>query len=189
MARTITIPTARVSDAMAAYTIGFAKLEVHDRVEDAVGAGSGTLVSVGKVRGILTAAHVLTNLPDQGEVGIVEYRGQNIHYVSGHLRDLQSMEPIYLSSLNHCIWFHRTFSPRRLDAFRNRESLCRGRPRIVDRPHSRPHRDNARNFHPRDPHGASSRPLDATSQRFRHTRSRPRVARLCSSFKANDAAQ
>jgi hypothetical protein len=111
MAHTITIPTARVSDAMAAYTIGFAKLEVHDRVEDAVGAGSGTLVSVGKVRGILTAAHVLTNLPDQGEVGIVEYRGQNIHYVSGHLRDLQSMEPIYLSSLNHCIWFHRAFSP------------------------------------------------------------------------------
>jgi hypothetical protein len=80
MARTITIPTARVSDAMATYTMGFAKLEVHDRVEDAVGAGSGTLVSVGKVRGILTAAHVLTNLPDQGEVGIVEYRGQTIHY-------------------------------------------------------------------------------------------------------------
>jgi hypothetical protein len=25
-------------------------------------------------------AHVLTNLPDQGEVGIVEYRGQTIHY-------------------------------------------------------------------------------------------------------------
>lgn len=80
MARTITIPTAGVSDAMAAYTIGFARLEVRDRVEDAVGAGSGTLVSVGKVRGILTAAHVLTNLPDQGEVGIVEYRGQTIHY-------------------------------------------------------------------------------------------------------------
>ncbi|MCJ9700140.1 hypothetical protein [Bradyrhizobium sp. SHOUNA76] len=80
MARTITIPTAAVSDAMAAYTIGFAKLEVRDRVEDAIGAGSGTLVSVGKVLGVLTAAHVLTNLPDQGEVGIVEYRGQTIHY-------------------------------------------------------------------------------------------------------------
>ncbi len=57
MARTITIPTAGISDAMAAYTIGVAKLEVHDRLEYAIGAGSGTLVSIGKVRGILTAAH------------------------------------------------------------------------------------------------------------------------------------
>lgn len=38
MARIVTIPTAGVSNAMAAYTIGFARLEVHDRVEDAVGA-------------------------------------------------------------------------------------------------------------------------------------------------------
>jgi hypothetical protein len=36
MARIVTIPTAGVSNAMAAYTIGFARLEVHDRVEDAV---------------------------------------------------------------------------------------------------------------------------------------------------------
>jgi acyl-CoA thioesterase-2 len=35
----------------------------------------------------------------------------NFSSVSGHLRNLQSMEPLYLSSLNHCIWFHRAFSP------------------------------------------------------------------------------
>ncbi|WP_165435284.1 acyl-CoA thioesterase domain-containing protein [Bradyrhizobium sp. Leo121] len=35
----------------------------------------------------------------------------NFSSVSGHLRDLQSKEPLYLSSLNHCIWFHRAFSP------------------------------------------------------------------------------
>src|SRR6202051_3174109 len=75
MERIVTIPTAGVSNAMAAYTIGFVKLEVHNNVEDAIGAGSGTLVSVGKVHGILTAAHVLDNLPDRGTVGIVEYRG------------------------------------------------------------------------------------------------------------------
>ncbi|MEY9463869.1 hypothetical protein ABH973_004282 [Bradyrhizobium ottawaense] len=80
MVRTITIPTAAVSDAMAAHTIGFARLEVRDHIEDAIGAGSGTLVSIGKVHGILTAAHVLTNLPDQGEVGIIEYRGQTLHF-------------------------------------------------------------------------------------------------------------
>lgn len=32
------------------------------------------------MRGILTAAHVLTHLPDSGAVGIVEYRGEGIHY-------------------------------------------------------------------------------------------------------------
>ncbi|MGJ5036192.1 hypothetical protein ACQR13_18975 [Bradyrhizobium sp. HKCCYLRH3059] len=80
MALIVTIPTTAISDAIAAYTIGFAKLEIRDRVEDAVGAGSGTLVSVGRVRGILTAAHVLANLPDEGAVGIVEYSGQTVHY-------------------------------------------------------------------------------------------------------------
>jgi acyl-CoA thioesterase-2 len=35
----------------------------------------------------------------------------NFSSVSGHLGDLQSKEPLYLSSLNHCIWFHRAFSP------------------------------------------------------------------------------
>jgi hypothetical protein len=80
MERTVIIPTAGIGNAMAAYTIGFVKFEVHDRIEDAVGAGSGTLVTVGKVSGILTAAHVLDNLPDQGLVGIVEYRGDTLHY-------------------------------------------------------------------------------------------------------------
>jgi acyl-CoA thioesterase-2 len=35
----------------------------------------------------------------------------NFSSVGGHLRELQSREPLYLSSLNHCIWFHRAFSP------------------------------------------------------------------------------
>ena len=35
----------------------------------------------------------------------------NYASVGGHLRELQSREPLYLSSLNHCIWFHRAFSP------------------------------------------------------------------------------
>jgi hypothetical protein len=33
MTRIVTIPTSGVSNAMAAYTIGFARLEVHDRVD------------------------------------------------------------------------------------------------------------------------------------------------------------
>jgi hypothetical protein len=43
MERTVTILTAAIGNAVAAYTVGFVKLEVHDRVEDAIGAGSGTL--------------------------------------------------------------------------------------------------------------------------------------------------
>jgi hypothetical protein len=80
MERTVTIPTAAIGNAVAAYTVGFVKLEIHDKVEDAIGAGSGTLVRVGKVHGILTAAHVLAHLPDSGAVGIVEYRGETMHY-------------------------------------------------------------------------------------------------------------
>jgi len=74
MERIVTIPTAGIGNAVAAYMIGF------DRVEDAVGAGSGRLVTVGKASGVLTAAHVLDNLPDQGAVGIVEYKGETLHY-------------------------------------------------------------------------------------------------------------
>ncbi|WP_454644707.1 acyl-CoA thioesterase [Bradyrhizobium liaoningense] len=35
----------------------------------------------------------------------------NFSSIGGHLRELQSKTPLYLSSLNHCIWFHRAFSP------------------------------------------------------------------------------
>ena len=68
MQRIVNIPTAGISQAMEADTIGFVKLKVRDRVEDAIGAGSGTLVSIGKVYGILTGAHVLAHLPDIREV-------------------------------------------------------------------------------------------------------------------------
>ncbi|MBR0795350.1 thioesterase family protein [Bradyrhizobium jicamae] len=43
----------------------------------------------------------------------------NFSSVGNHLRALQSREPLYLSSLNHCIWFHRAFSP---DAWMHVES-------------------------------------------------------------------
>jgi hypothetical protein len=56
------------------FTIGFARLSVQDGEEDAVSAGSGTLVMIGSVYGILTAAHVLDNLSNEEEVGIVLYQ-------------------------------------------------------------------------------------------------------------------
>ncbi|MDI4232884.1 thioesterase family protein [Bradyrhizobium sp. Arg237L] len=54
------------------------------------------------VRGPTTQAAVFAYLSDWW---------LNFSSVGGHLRDLQSREPLYVSSLNHCIWFHRAFSP------------------------------------------------------------------------------
>jgi hypothetical protein len=78
--REVKLPTAQFSAAIASFTVGFVKLSVRDRVEHADCAGSGTLVSIGRVRGVLTAAHVLEHLPDKGEVAIVEFLGETIHY-------------------------------------------------------------------------------------------------------------
>lgn len=50
-------------------SVGFGKFSSKD--EDCELAGSGTLISCDKVRGILTADHVLRNLPNSGEVGII----------------------------------------------------------------------------------------------------------------------
>jgi acyl-CoA thioesterase-2 len=47
----------------------------------------------------------------------------NFSSLGGHLRDLQSHEPLYIASLNHCIWFHRAFSPDRWMHFES-ESAC-----------------------------------------------------------------
>lgn len=66
-----------ISAEIADFIVGFALLRVHDGTEDADPGGSGTLVTVGSVNGILTAAHVLKNLPDQGEVGIVRFKKES----------------------------------------------------------------------------------------------------------------
>lgn len=52
MERTVTIPTAAIGNAVAAHTVGFVKLEVHDKVEDAIGAGSQIAISETSVTGI-----------------------------------------------------------------------------------------------------------------------------------------
>ena len=69
----------KVSADIADFTVGFAILKTYGGTQDAYPAGSGSLVTVGSVHGILTAAHVLKNLPDQGEVGLVRFpRGRSV---------------------------------------------------------------------------------------------------------------
>lgn len=78
--RQVILPTATFSDHITNYAIGFVKLIDEGGVEDAVCAGSGTLVKLGKVHGILTAAHVLEDLPSQGRVGLAKFFGSEVHY-------------------------------------------------------------------------------------------------------------
>jgi hypothetical protein len=54
-------------------TVGFLQLSQHVGHEDASPAGTGTLVEVDGVRGVLTASHVLDALPDRGRVGLVRF--------------------------------------------------------------------------------------------------------------------
>lgn len=76
----VSIPTEQISQEIANFTIGFAKLIVRDNIEDAIGAGSGTLAVLGPVHGVLTAAHVLDSLPNTGPVGLVRYLNENGRY-------------------------------------------------------------------------------------------------------------
>jgi hypothetical protein len=58
---------------IADFSIAFAKLSVQGKEENAEPAGSGALVTVGSVREIITAAHVLRELPDDGKVGLIRF--------------------------------------------------------------------------------------------------------------------
>lgn len=52
-------------------TVGFVKFLPLQKPTDMVLAGSGTLVSAGGVRAILTAEHVISNLPNSGPIGLI----------------------------------------------------------------------------------------------------------------------
>jgi hypothetical protein len=71
--RRVTIPIADRGRHVSNYAVGFGRFIVQDKSERAVAAGSGTLVKVGSVHGILTAAHVFRedNLPAGEEVALI----------------------------------------------------------------------------------------------------------------------
>lgn len=52
------------------YMIGFVLLSAQGNIEIAESAGSGTLVTINGVKGILTAAHVVEKISKQQEVGL-----------------------------------------------------------------------------------------------------------------------
>lgn len=67
----VTLAADPIGRDIACYTVGFTRLSIEGSKEEGSGAGSGTLVYVGNVYGILTAAHVIRSLPKEGQVGIV----------------------------------------------------------------------------------------------------------------------
>jgi hypothetical protein len=72
----LTFDCADAARSIANFTVSLLKLHVRDNAEDATAAGSGTLVTIDNVAGILTAAHVIRNLPDQGEIALVRFQGK-----------------------------------------------------------------------------------------------------------------
>ena len=50
----------------------------------------------------------------------------NFSSVGGLLRELQSQPPLYIASLNHCIWFHRAFGPDQWMHFDSESSCAEG---------------------------------------------------------------
>ena len=56
---------------LADYSVGFVGLKNTQCGSDAVLLGSGTLVSVGSIRAVLTAHHVVSILPTEGRLGFI----------------------------------------------------------------------------------------------------------------------
>src|SRR3990172_1041210 len=59
------------SNELVDYQIGFVILDKNAAPEDALLAGSGTLVEIDGTHAILTADHVIENLPQKGKVGLI----------------------------------------------------------------------------------------------------------------------
>lgn len=77
--------------------IGFAMEFLNNNgIDDAASAGSGTLVMVGKLHGILTAAHVLDALPPQGRVGIITHLEAPHQYQKPTIRMEHTEPPVIL---------------------------------------------------------------------------------------------
>jgi hypothetical protein len=58
------------------FTIGFLRFATDKLGANAESAGSGTLVKVGSIFGVLTAAHVISELTRHSSVGIVVFGGE-----------------------------------------------------------------------------------------------------------------
>ena len=66
---------------LADFTVGFVRVDETPAGQDVILLGSGTLVSAGKTRGILTAEHVVRVLPAKGRIGLILASTPQIHTI------------------------------------------------------------------------------------------------------------
>jgi hypothetical protein len=83
---------------LANFSIGFCRFTTSGRVEDATSAGSGTLARIGPVGGVLTAGHVLRNLPTKGRVGLVRFRQHRTTALQTFTIDMQYVDQLTIWS-------------------------------------------------------------------------------------------
>jgi hypothetical protein len=89
----------KIARHLALYSIGFIRLTESQNAEDGVAAGTGTLVSIGSVKGILTAAHVLNNLPKSDPIGILRI-GRDLTRIQNLRINLLERDPICFMTAN-----------------------------------------------------------------------------------------
>jgi len=80
---------------LSSYFVGFVRVSVSDGTADASIGGSGTLVSVDEVRGVLTAGHVIEALMRDEQVGLVlsSRSMQRIVFPTNYCRSILLYEP------------------------------------------------------------------------------------------------
>lgn len=66
---------------LVAYSIGFVRVEGTPQENDVLLLGSGTLVAIGETRAVLTAAHVIRELPQKGRLGLALSDRLDLHNV------------------------------------------------------------------------------------------------------------
>jgi hypothetical protein len=90
---------------VASYQIGFALVTQANDAEDAVLAGSGTLVSIDGRKGILTADHVIQNLLGrQTSVGLIHAKhgkSQIVRFIASCSHQRRNCVLSFLKSLTH----------------------------------------------------------------------------------------
>jgi hypothetical protein len=78
------------------FTIGFARVTQGDKGEDAESAGSGTLVTIDSLYGVLTAAHVVEELVKHESVGIILSAESPEHYQKQILNMRHTERPVVI---------------------------------------------------------------------------------------------
>jgi hypothetical protein len=90
----------QAQERLADYGIGFVRIERRGVEDDAMLAGSGTLIRVDSIHAILTADHVVTNLPRTGKVGLVLNLRPDSR-LHRFLVDMETVKPIQIGKASN----------------------------------------------------------------------------------------